>query len=156
MSLNEYHLQFLEHLVRHNVKFIVVGGQAQHFRCPNYETADLDIWARLAPDNRKRLEQALVSWSRQHPQHTNRPLTPPLNLRPNIQVHFPESDGVRYIDRAKKMAQVDANQGIDVLTSLGDLDFADAMSRAGTISIESLTLNYLGQDDLKRTRKEGK
>jgi hypothetical protein len=48
------------------------------------------------------------------------------------------------------MAQVDAEQGVDVLTSLGDLEFDLAMSRAEMATVEGLTVNYLGSDDLER------
>jgi hypothetical protein len=148
--LNEYHLKFLDHLIRYNVRFLVIGGQARRFQSPSHKTTDLDIWVSLAPGDRKSLEAALANWSRLHPQHTNQPLVPPLNLRPNVQIHFPETDGVFYLDRSDRMAQVDAEQGVDVLTSLGDLEFDLAMSRAEMATVEGLTVNYLGSDDLER------
>ena len=110
----------------------------------------------LAPGDLDKLNSALVSWSREHPQHSNQPLVSPLNMRPNVQIHFPESDGVSYIDCANTMAQIDAKQGIDVLTSVGDLDFDVFMSRARTTSVQGLTIHYLSRYDLKQTEKPRK
>jgi hypothetical protein len=54
------------------------------------------------------------------------------------------------------MAQIDAKQGIDVLTSVGDLDFDVFMSRARTTSVQGLTIHYLSRYDLKQTEKPRK
>jgi hypothetical protein len=142
--LNEYHIKFLYHLVEREIAFLIIGGQARHFLDSGHQTNDLDIWVRLHPEDIVRLEEALVAWAKEHPQHAiNQGLVPPLRLRPGVQIKLPETDGVWFLDRHHNPREVGTKDGIDVLTSLCDLDFDECMRRAtrhdaGGIAVFSL------------------
>ena len=58
--LNDYHIQFLHHLVHHNVAFMVVRGQARWLINNAHQTRDLDIWVSIADGSKPALEQALI------------------------------------------------------------------------------------------------
>jgi hypothetical protein len=117
--LNDYHIQFLHHFVRHNVDFLIVGGQARWLSDRAHKTRDLDLWVSIAEVDKPNLERTLVVWSGQHPAHTAVPLQAPLPLRPGCQIAFPDCDGVAYIDRSGVIQELSTADRIDVLTSEG-------------------------------------
>ena len=128
--LNEYHIQFLLHLLRHKVTFLVIGGQARWLLDASHRTSDLDVWVRLTGEDIPALEPAIMAWGRQHPQHSNRNLVSPLGLRSGMQIVFPENDGVWFIDRRGQPTEIGTKERIDILTSLGDLNFDECIKRA--------------------------
>ena len=89
--LNEYHLQFLHHLMDHGVRFLIVGGQARYVHHGN-RTRDLDLWVDISVGSRPALEKALVEWSKKNPAHTHRPVTSPINFSPKGQQKFPDAE----------------------------------------------------------------
>jgi hypothetical protein len=55
--VNEYHIQFLRHLARHGVRFLIVGGQARWLADRSHVTRDLDVWVSIATSDKPALEQ---------------------------------------------------------------------------------------------------
>ena len=152
--LNEYHIKFLHHFGKYDVAFLIIGGQARHFLDSSHQTNDLDIWVRLQPGDIMRLENALVAWANEHPQHAiSQRLVPPLRLRPDVQIKFPEIDGVWFLDLDENSREQGTRDGIDVLTSLYDLDFDECMRRAGQFDARGVTVFSLCRSDLDRTPK---
>jgi hypothetical protein len=57
---HDEHLALLKVLLRHNVKFILVGGVAVNFYGYSRPTGDLDIWLEPSEDNKFRLIACLT------------------------------------------------------------------------------------------------
>jgi hypothetical protein len=103
------------------------------------ETKDLDVWVEAGTAD-DRLEEALLAWVKQFPRHVSNPnsFKPPLNIRPNVQVHFPERD-VYYQSVSGEWSLLKATAGIDLLTSRPPLDFESAFSKAYSAEIGGIT-----------------
>lgn len=145
--LSDYHRRFIRNLLDHNVRFLIIGGQARHllFGTP---TADLDLWVSLSEQDAPRLEEALVSWAQEYPTHTNRNFTKPLSLRPRLQLHFPEWD-TAYLTEANEIIEIKAIEGVDVLTSVEGLDFDACWDRSTPYRISELEVRGLCASDLE-------
>jgi hypothetical protein len=171
--LNDYHIQFLHHLLHHNVAFMVVRGQARWLaRSPAsgragrpdnncHQTRDLDIWVSIADGDKPALEQALIDWARAHPRHTNQTWNSPLPLRPKVQIAFPEFDHVWYLDRSGEMKEISTADRIDVLTSLEGMDFDECLKHADTHEVDGVSVYAMSPADLDeaaehRFRTEGR
>jgi hypothetical protein len=146
LMLNEYHLQFLRLFADRGVRFLVIGGQARfaHFGTP---TRDLDLWVDLSPKNRQPLEQALVDWKAKYPIHTLMDILRPLALRPKVQIKFPDADAW-FKRQDGEFAEILVQDGIDILTSIGDADFDFYYERAATKVIDGINIPFLGADDI--------
>ena len=134
--LNEYQIQFLHHLVGHNVVFMIVRGQARRLNNNAHQTRDLDIWVSISDKDKPALERALIEWAREHPRHTNQNWSAPLPLRPKVQIAFPESDEVWYMDRTGALREISTADRIDVLTSLEGMVFDECFKRAVSHEVE--------------------
>ena len=148
--LNDYHIQFLHHFVRHNVDFLIVGGQARWLSDRAHKTRDLDLWVSIAEVDKPNLERALVVWSGQHPAHTAVPLQAPLPLRSGRQIAFPDCDGVAYMDRSGVIQELSTDDRIDVLTSLAGMEFAESFERSVQHEIEGVAVRALCASDLEK------
>jgi hypothetical protein len=149
--LNQYHLKFLHHLVRHGVVFLIIGGQARCFISRTNRTTDLDIWARLNQEDIWPLEHAIVTWAKEHPQHMRcQNIVPPLRLHSGLQIKIPDGDGVGFFDLDGGMQTVGVKDGIDLLTSLRGFEFKQCMQRALKHNVREVTVYTLSQMDLDR------
>ena len=144
--LNEYHMQFLRLLVDHSVRFLIVGGQARavHHGAP---TRDLDLWLDISNENRPASDLALLSWATKYPRHSAADFTPPLPLRPDVQIKFPD-DEVLYLGADGQPKEIGPADCIDLLTSIGPADFAAHYGRADWRSVAGLYLPFLARGDL--------
>lgn len=84
---------------------------------------DLDILIDIE-EPRDAIEAALLEWKRRDPIHTMLELTPPLALRPMVQMKFPD-DVCVYLDTNGEPQEITAEAGVDVLTTLRGFVFAD-------------------------------
>lgn len=139
-------------LVDNGVAFIIIGGQAQKLINATHRTRDLDIWVRLSgEDDNPGLSRALIAWIKDHRQHSSINVAKPLELTPNLQIHFPESDGVCFRNEDNEICSIDAADGIDVLTSVGSFEFDEFYARA--VDIGFMQVRSLCASDLCRTRR---
>jgi hypothetical protein len=145
--LNNYHLQFLSLLHGRDVRFLVIGGQAryQHFGA---STRDLDVWVDTSPKNRPALDQCLVDWKESHPLHTLMEISHPLAIRPNVQLKFPDADAL-YLRSNGESAQILVEDGIDILTSIGEADFDVYYDRATYKILSGMKIPFLAADDIE-------
>jgi hypothetical protein len=151
--LNEYHIQFLHHLARHKVTFLIVRGQARWLINKEHRTRDLDIWVSIVDKCKPTLERALIEWAREHPLHTNQNWTPPLPLRPNVQIAFPEFDGVWYTDRSGEPREISTADRVDVLTSLQGMPFKQCFKQAVVYDVEGVPVRAMSAADLDQAAK---
>jgi len=145
--LNDYHLQFLRLLNERGARFLVIGGQAR-FAYHGIATKDLDIWVDISSENRPALEECLVEWKIEHPLHTLGDFSRPLALRPEVQIKFPDADAW-FMRRDGEPAEILVQDGIDVLTSIGETDFKSYYERATTMVIDGLKIPFLAADDIE-------
>ena len=75
-------------------------------------------------------------------------------MGPNIQIKFPEGEIVMFLDRSGQKQSIDPEYGVDVLTSLGDLDFDSCMERADRQEVEGLAVFRLSAADDKALKKQ--
>jgi hypothetical protein len=144
--LNDYHLQFLQLLNRRGVRFLVVGGQARfaHF---GVSTRDLDIWVDISVKSRPALDQSLIEWKRKYPIHTLMDISHPVALRPKVQIKFPDAD-VWFERRDGELVEIFVQDGIDVLTSIGDAEFDFYYERASNRVMDGINIPFLAADDI--------
>ena len=105
----------------------------------------------MGPDQAGRhtkLDTVVDGWVRDHPQHAVT-LGPGRQWRPNVQVHFPDGDGVLFFDQSNNIREINVKDGIDVLTSLHGLDFDECISRAYRNEVDGMTIHSLCPDDLE-------
>jgi hypothetical protein len=145
--LNEYHLQFLRQLDGRRVRLLVIRGQARfaHYGVP---TRDLDIWVDISPKNKIALERCVADWKTKHPLHTMMDISQPLALRPKLQIKLPDADAM-FMGRDGEPAEIFVEDGIDVLTSIGEADFEFYYARATTKVIDGLNIPFLATDDIE-------
>ena len=88
--LNEYQLQFLKLLVDRRCRFLIIGGQARSIH-EGAVTRDLDVWVDISSANRPTLDLTLLAWATEHRMHSSADFSQtPLQLRPCVQIKFPE------------------------------------------------------------------
>ena len=143
--LSSYHLQFLQTLTGNGARFIIIGGMARwHYY--GTLTRDLDVLVDIE-QSRSATEQALASWKRKYAIHTLLDLTPPLALRPLVQIKFPD-DICFYQDHEGNTLEITPEDGIDVLTSLPGAEFDSLQARSEMAEYDGLSLCFLGPADL--------
>jgi hypothetical protein len=144
--LNDYHLQFLQLLNRRGVRFLVIGGQTRfaHF---GVSTRDLDIWVDISAKNRPALDQSLIEWKTKYPIHTLMDISHPVTLSPKVQIKFPDAN-VWFKRRDGEFAEISVEDGIDILTSIGDAEFDSYHERAATMTIDDINIPFLAADDI--------
>jgi hypothetical protein len=152
-ALHPYHIKFLHHLLKHDVVFLVIGGQARRLIHAKHSTRDLDIWVRLKAEDKPLLEQAIICWAKQHRQHSNQNLVRPLPLRPGVQIVFPENDCVVFKALDGSVGTVSVGDRVDILTSLEGMDFEACRLRANIHDIEGARVSALCAADLDEADK---
>jgi hypothetical protein len=143
--LNEYHLQFLRLLLQRNVRFLIIGGQARSVHQGTH-TRDLDIWVDISKDNRPALHQSLVAWKTRYPAHSMADFSRPGDLRPNVQIKFPDTDAM-FLGAEGQLAEIGPAHGVDVLTSVGLSAFKEFYDRADWQEVAGLRLPFVACGD---------
>ena len=100
------------------------------------------------------LELCLAAWIDRYQAHWFQKLTPPLGIRPFIQLKFPDVDGCFYLTHDFHLAQVGTSDGIDVLTSIRGHDFDDVYSRRECFPIDGIDVPVLSCADLEEISPE--
>jgi hypothetical protein len=126
---------------------LVIGGQAR-FVHHGISTHDLDLWVDISPQNRPALDQCLIEWKAKYPMHSLTDFSPPLALRPGVQIKFPDAD-VWFMGRDDQPAELLIADGLDILTSIGDADFNEYYDRAVLKPIDGQDVPFLSAGDLE-------
>jgi len=146
--LNPYQKQFLQNFLSHRVRFVVIGGMAR-FHYHDIPTRDLDVLVDIGA-TRLATEHALLAWATRYPAHTLRDMTPPLALRPMVQVKFPD-DVCLYMDEGGEIREIAPEDGVDILTTIPVGDFDDLYLRSKVVMLSGLVLRMLSHEDLENT-----
>ncbi len=129
VALNEYQSAFVQELQAAGVDFLVIGGQAMQGHGIERETHDLDIFVSRSGTNPERL----------YPLIAKRLETPCSKLTP---------EWLRQPDKQGSIPSPNENKEVDVLTSIGALDFEFAAARSVKASFGELNLPILGLPEL--------
>lgn len=130
MNLNRDFKEFVELLVAHDVRFLIVGGYAVAAHGHPRYTKDLDVWVWAAPPNADRLMSALVDFG--------------FDAVGLSAADFQQPDAVIQLGREP--------QRIDILTSATGLDFEDAYSRHVLFDIDGVPVPFISVDDLRANK----
>jgi len=131
MMLDKDFKEFIELLNENNVRYLVVGGYAVAFHGHPRYTKDLDVWIELSPDNADKILNALKQFG-----------FGSLGLKPGdfledgqiIQLGYPPNR-------------------IDILTTLTDLKFEDCYNARVEAKIQSLQINFIDINNLKKNKR---
>ena len=145
--MNEYHLQFLDTMNQAGARFLIIGGQARALYA-DHSTRDLDVWVDWDHPLRQPLENALIAWAARYPSHTMQSMRPPLPLRSNVQIKFPDADRCLFLAASGEDKEIGPEDGIDVLTSVSDHDFSAFFERANWATVDGLHLPFVAKGDL--------
>ena len=110
--------------------FLVVGAYAVSFHAEPRATGDLDIWIDPSPENAERVYRALLAFGAPLAQLDRRDLTSP--------------DTVFQIGVAPRR--------IDIMTSITDVDFAEAWERRAQGTYQDVPFSLIGIDALIKNK----
>jgi hypothetical protein len=129
--LNQDFKEFLALLVRHDVRYLIVGGYSVAFHGHPRYTKDLDVWVLTSEENAKKLVAALQAFG-----FGSLGLTQADFLEPGYVV---------------QLGQPPAR--INLLTSLTGVDFASCWRNRTDLVIDDLTIPVISLDDLRRNKR---
>ncbi len=132
INLSDEEYEFVRALNEEGVRFLVVGGRAVRFYCPERITEDLDVLVGYEGEN---LAAAMDAMGRVDPKYFRRKLAPDA-ARPGIQ------------------APVSTGRGhADVLTSIAGVDFQRAWDARCTVTERGLPVHVLSLVDLTANKE---
>lgn len=129
--LNPDYRDMLSAFCEENVEFMVVGAYALAFHGFPRATGDIDLWVQRSQENASRVWRALVRFG------------------------APLSDlSLDDLTKPGMVFQIGiAPRRIDILTSIGGVEFDEAKGRWKELEIEGLVIHVIGRDDLLRSKK---
>ena len=124
--------EFIELLIKNKAEYLVVGGYAVGIHGHPRYTGDLDIWLNATPLNAERILQSVNEFGFSSFKLTQEDFTKPGNV---IQLGYPPLR-------------------IDLLTEIDGVSFEECFGNRKEVSIDSLTVNFIGYEDLLKNKKE--
>lgn len=132
LLLNKQQMRFLRSMDDAGVKYLVIGGWALRAHGVDRQTHDLDVWVGRSDGNPERIHKVL------------RGMCGPVADRFLGPLHEP----------LKRLAMPDAaNPEIDILTSIGDLDFDAVYAASHMANIGTMPIRVPSAADLLRTKQ---
>ena len=131
MDISKDWLDFLQLLLNHKVRFVVVGGHAVGAHgLPRY-TKDLDIFVDRSPENAQCVRLALVEFMGDDP-----------------------SFDIKNLQDPKKITVLGTPPNrIDILTSIAGVSFEQTFDNHVLIQFDKLTLPFIGYKELIANKK---
>ena len=129
--LNSDYKDILQHLRRHDVKFLLVGAYAMGAHGYPRATGDFDIWVEPTPSNSHRVYEALQTFGAPLAQ-----LQPETLAQPGLifQIGVPPCR-------------------IDILTQIDGIDFPSAYAARQDIELDGVRIPLLSKDDLIKNKE---
>ncbi len=124
--------EFIELLIKNNAEYLIVGGYAVGIHgYPRY-TGDLDIWLNPTPGNADLILKSVNEFGFSSFNLTRDDFTKPGNV---IQLGYPPLR-------------------IDLLTEIDGVSFHECFQNRKVVSIDGLSVNFIGYSDLLKNKKE--
>ncbi len=131
MQLDRDFKEFVACFLTHDVRFLAVGGDAMAAHgAPRY-TGDFDAWIRVDPGNATRVIAALDQFG--------------FGALGVVPEDFARPDQIVQLGYRPYR--------IDILTSIGGVEFSDAWERRMTVEIDGMHIDFIGTDDLIATTR---
>ena len=124
--------EFIELLIKNKAEYLVVSGYAVGIHGHPRYTGDLDIWLNATPLNADRILQSVNEFGFSSFKLTQEDFTKPGNV---IQLGYPPLR-------------------IDLLTEIDGVSFEECFRNRKEVSIDNLTVNFIGYEDLLKNKKE--
>jgi predicted nucleotidyltransferase len=124
-------LDLLRFLNEERVKYLVIGGMAINYYGYHRSTGDLDIWVAVDDENQDRLANALKKFGFSARSLATRPL---LQKPKFIRIGQPP---VR----------------VEIHSEIAGVDFDECFDRAVSCQVESISVPFIGLDDLKTNKR---
>ncbi|MEZ4830324.1 MAG: hypothetical protein R3C61_29165 [Bacteroidia bacterium] len=122
--------EFVELLIQHKVKYLIVGGYAVGvYGHPRY-TGDLDFWVESSLENGEKLVRVFVDFGLSSFGLTSKDFEKHDQI---IQIGYPP-------------------YRIDVITSIDGVDFVDAYPNRKIIEIDGISVSFIGLADLIKNK----
>jgi hypothetical protein len=137
--MSETYLDLLARLVKHKVRFVLIGGYACIVHGGTLNTVDVDVCCDFSSENLLRLQKAI---SDLHPVHRMTPQRSPLCLSAENCQHLNNL----YLDT--DLGQLDC---ISSVQGLGNFDQVNELCE--TIEVEQVQLKVLNRDALIESKK---
>ena len=125
----EEHQQMLMALVKHKVKFLLIGGYAVVYHGYRRTTGDMDIWLALGEENKKNLLQAFREFGIDED-----------SLAEIDKTDFTKPQPVFYFGKEPRR--------IDFLTMVSNVKFDDAYREANYIALENVQIPVIHYNHL--------
>jgi len=131
IQMNSNYKNLLSLFAEYRVRYLVVGGFAvMRYTEPRY-TKDLDVWVDAAPENARKVYEALVAFG--------------APLRGYTPADFSETYSAFQIGVAPVR--------IDVLTSVAGVSFSRAWENRTSSRIDGTTVHFLSKEDLIKSKR---
>jgi len=137
--MSETYLDLLARLVKHQVRFVLIGGFACIVHGGTLNTVDVDVCCDFSPENLLRLQDAIADL---HPVHRMTPQRLPLSLTAE------NCNVLKSLYLDTDLGQLDC---ISAVQGLGD--FRQVDERCETIEVEQIRLKVLNRDALIQSKK---
>ena len=127
--LLDEHQQMLSALIKHEVKFILIGGYAVIHYGYELTTGDMDLWLQLGNENRDKLINALTDFG----------------------IEEEGLESLRNIDFSSPIQAIHIGtppRSIDLLTSLSNVKFEDAITKVNYFALEDMKVPVIHYNDL--------
>lgn len=134
LLLNQYQSKVMARLLKAEITFLVIGAQAMRAHGIERVTIDIDIWVDRSNANAKKLNDVLPQFLTA----VTFGISPETLAQPNKLIRLPD----QYVHE------------VDVITSLGQLDFQRAHDRRCIALWGSLQLPFLALDDLYQSKRQ--
>ena len=131
MILDKDFKEFIELLIKHKVKYLIVGGFAVGVHGHPRYTGDIDIWLDVSENNGEKMMIVLREFG-----FTSLGLSKEDFLKPD------------------RVIQLGYNPyRIDLLTGISGVKFVDAYKNKVQIELSGLLLDFIGYDELVKNKK---
>jgi predicted nucleotidyltransferase len=123
--------EFVQLLIENNVEYLIVGGYAVGIHGHPRYTGDLDIWLNPTEENASKIIKAVNEFGFSSVNFKIEDFTTPNNV---IQLGYPPLR-------------------IDLLTNIDGVTFSECYSNKKIVSIEGISINFIGYIDLIKNKK---
>ena len=124
--------EFIELLIKNRVEYLIVGGYAVGIHGHPRYTGDLDIWLNPTPENAELILKSVNEFGFSSFNLKIEDFTKAGNV---IQLGYPPLR-------------------IDLLTEIDGVTFTECFENRKEVRIESLSINFIGYQDLLKNKKE--
>ncbi len=127
--LLDEHQQMLSALIKHDVKFILIGGYAVIHYGYERTTGDMDLWLQLGNENRDNLINALADFG----------------------IDEEGLESLKNVDFTNPIQAIHIGtppRSIDFLTQISNVKFEDAITKVNYFSLEDMNVPVIHYNDL--------